>query len=586
MQSFCMRPFLCFRPGFPMDFRIAAAAAAVTVTLLFLPLSYAHEGHDHGDAPPVVVSQSVPRTEAQSALFELVAIASGGSIEIYLDRFETNEPVTDAVIEVETPAGPLSAVAEAEIYRIEAPWSLQPGEYDLIFTVSSGADIDFLTATLSVPDVAAPVLAQRSGWLANSAFADEMQEVLATDLRDRLSRNDPGLIAVGILGFLGGLLVMAVFRRRTVFAAGTGAVLFVIFAGSIAVAHEGHDHGDQAALMPVPSGRDMAQRLPDGSIFVPKPSQRILAIRTVLTAQEAHRRSVEMPGRIIPDPNASGYVQAAIAGRLSPPAGGFPRLGARVEAGDVLAEITPPLQMIDQSDVRQRQSELAQEITIAEQRIRRFETLVASGAVARTTLDEAKIELEGLKERRSALEQVQVQPEPLVAPVAGIIAASNAVAGQMAESNAVIFHIVDPARLWVEALSYGNDGQFDTAAASDGSNRALALKFEGAGFADRSQAVPVHFSIESDTKGLRLGQMLSVLGQTQETEEGLAIPRMSVLRGANGQDMVFLHVGAERFEPREVRIMPLDGDRVLVAAGVEPGARVVTQGAELLNQIR
>lgn len=567
-----------------MIIRIAAAGAALAALLLAAP-ALSHEGHDHGDAPKPVVAQSVPRTEAQSALFELVAIARDGALEIYLDRFETNEPVIDAAIDVETPAGPVTATADGDVYRLEAPWALQPGAHDLIFTVSSGTDIDFLTASLEVPEPTPPIVSQSSGWPIGSALASEMQEALAINLWDRLSPNDPVLIATGVLSFVGGLLVMAVFRRRYIVAAGAGAVLLVTLAGSIAVAHEGHDHGDQAAL-PVPSGRDMAQRLPDGSVFVPKPSQRILAIRTVLTASDKHRRSVEMPGRIIPDPDASGYVQAAIAGRLSPPVGGFPRLGARVEKGDVLAEVTPPLQMIDQSDVRQRQSELEQEIAIAEKRVRRSEALAASGTVPRTTLEEARIGLEGLKERWSALTQVQARPEPLVAPVSGVVAASSAIAGQMAESNAIIFHIVDPSRLWVEALAYRNDGQFDAASASDESGRSLTLKFEGAGLADQSQAVPVHFSISGDTKGLRLGQMLSVLGHRQETDEGIALPRTSVLRGSNGQDMVFVHVGAERFEPRDVRTVPLDGDRVLVAAGIQAGARVVTQGAELLSQLR
>jgi hypothetical protein len=38
--------------------------------------------------------------------------------------------------------------------------------------------------------------------------------------------------------------------------------------------------------------------------------------------------------------------------------------------------------------------------------------------------------------------------------------------------------------------------------------------------------------------------------------------------------------------PREVRVEPLDGERVLIVAGVEAGRRIVTGGAELLNQIR
>jgi hypothetical protein len=50
--------------------------------------------------------------------------------------------------------------------------------------------------------------------------------------------------------------------------------------------------------------------------------------------------------------------------------------------------------------------------------------------------------------------------------------------------------------------------------------------------------------------------------------------------------VVFEHVAAERFEARPVRVEPLDGQSVLIAAGIDPGKRVVVQGAELLDQIR
>ena len=108
----------------------------------------------------------------------------------------------------------------------------------------------------------------------------------------------------------------------------------------------------------------------------------------------------------------------------------------------------------------------------------------------------------------------------------------------------------------------------------------------GAGFADRNQAIPVHFAIDGETGGLRAGQFVTVLAETEDERNGLALPRKSIVRGANGQDLVFEHTSAERFEPREVRVEPLDGERVLVSAGTVPGRRVVTQGAELLDQVR
>ena len=79
---------------------------------------------------------------------------------------------------------------------------------------------------------------------------------------------------------------------------------------------------------------------------------------------------------------------------------------------------------------------------------------------------------------------------------------------------------------------------------------------------------------------------VTVLATTDEQKTGFAIPRASLVRNANGQDVVYEHVTAERFEPRPVRIEPLDGDRVFIATGLTAGRRLVVQGAELLGQVR
>ena len=56
----------------------------------------------------------------------------------------------------------------------------------------------------------------------------------------------------------------------------------------------------------------------------------------------------------------------------------------------MLAFVTPPIQAIDVSDMRQRQGELDQQISIVERRVARYEPLVPSGAVTRVQLDEAQ----------------------------------------------------------------------------------------------------------------------------------------------------------------------------------------------------
>ncbi len=158
--------------------------------------------------------------------------------------------------------------------------------------------------------------------------------------------------------------------------------------------------------------------------------------------------------------------------------------------------------------------------------------------------------------------------------------------GQMAQSNAVIFHIVDPSRLWVEALSYDSLPGVQSAVARLNNDRSYPLAFRGAGFAGRNQSIPVQFAVQGDVAGLRAGQFVTVLATTDEEKTGFAVPRAALVRNANGQDVVYEHVAAERFEPRAVRVEPLDGDRVFIATGLAAGKRLVVQGAELLGQVR
>ncbi|WP_299562314.1 efflux RND transporter periplasmic adaptor subunit [Enterovirga sp.] len=543
----------------------------------------AHEGHDHGDAPPDG-AVAAPRASSSSDRLELVAIARAGSLLIYLDRFGTNEPVTGATILAEGPDGKARAEPQPDgSYRLPARWSLTSGHHDLLLTVSDSGETDLFPLQLDIPEPApAPAVA---------SLGDA--PAFARGLAGRLGGF--GLAAAGAgAGFLAGILVTLLIHRprRRLATAAMLAVAAAVAVAPEARSDEGHAHGpagEAAAPVSGPSAsgaRDQARRGPDGAVFVPKPTQRILAIRTVVSEVATHRRAIELPGRVVPDPNGSGLVQTSVGGRLSPPPGGFPRLGTAVRKGDVLAYVNPPIQAIDASDMRQRQGELDQQIAIVERRLSRLEPLARSGAVAQAQLDEARLEIAGLRDRRAALDTSRREPEALIAPVDGVIAEANAVAGQMAQPTGMVFHIVDPDRLWIEALSFESLPGAPDASARLPSGQVLRLRFQGAGLADRNQAVPVHFSVEGGAGGLRIGQFVTVVASQSTERAGLALPRTSVVRSAGGQDLVYEHTGAERFEPREIRLQALDADRVYVASGLAAGRRVVTSGAELLNQVR
>ena len=108
---------------------------------------------DHDEPVPAVGLPGVARADAHSDDFELVAmVAEGHFLTIYLDRFQTNEPVAKAAIEVSR-NGDDGVMAEAQAdgtYRLAADWADQPGRHDLTFTVTAGDLSDLLTATLEI----------------------------------------------------------------------------------------------------------------------------------------------------------------------------------------------------------------------------------------------------------------------------------------------------------------------------------------------------------------------------------------------------------------------------------------------------
>ena len=553
-----------------------AMSLLVSVAILLGAASAnAHEGHDHGAPPPPTSSTIAPRADASSADLELVVIARGDKVEIYLDTFRANEPVDGAEIEIDAPGGVLKPIAAGPgFYTVAAPFASKSGNHDLAVTISANGIVDVLTTTLKVPPSTQPqaVAAPRPWWGIDPA--------IAKDLSQRVGEPGTSLLLTLGLGFVAGIAVTAFALRRRRVAMGLillAALPFAMRTGVLA------DAAPQASA-PGTAARDVSQRFPDGALFVPKPTQRILGLRTIFTEQRAHRRAIELPGRVIPDPNASGLVQAAVGGRLLPPPGGFKPLGTAVKSGDVLAYVNPPISSADLTTQQQQARELDQQISVVSRKVERLRAI--EKIIARGQLEDVELELKGLHERRANLARANKEPEPLVAPVNGVIAASNAVAGQMAEPNSIIFQIVDPQRLWVEALSFEPQSTNGSAQGLFAGGRSIELAYVGTGLADRNQFVPVHFSIRGDASGLRAGQFMTVLATTTNDRNGIAVPREAVLRGANGQSIVYEHSNAERFVPREVRIEQLDAERVLIVAGIEPGKRVVTTGAELLNQIR
>ena len=206
-------------------FKAWKLAATALLLTLSAQIAIAHEGEDHG-APATRVSVSaMPRAEATSDTFELVAVAKAGELTIYLDRFATNEPVPGASVTVETPQGSVEAKAAPDgTYRLPAPWSSAPGHYDLIFTVAKDNVADVLTLTLDVPPATTGAATSPAGGFATPA--------MARGLKENLSENHVAILIALLVTFLAGGLGGAYGRDK-----GTSHRLLLIGAGLILLAN-------------------------------------------------------------------------------------------------------------------------------------------------------------------------------------------------------------------------------------------------------------------------------------------------------------------------------------------------------------
>lgn len=368
-------------------------------------------------------------------------------------------------------------------------------------------------------------------------------------------------------------------------------LLLTVLTAGPALAHEGHDHGDGKKAL-AESG-DTPQRRADGSVFLPKPAQRLIGVRTQPVVAGDAAPSVELAARVVGDPQRGGRVQTQLGGRIEAAAvGGLPMAGTRVKRGQVLAEVVPAAAPLDAGGSAAQLAELQAARALAGKRLARLREL--ADTVPGKEIEAAESELGALTARVAALGRGLNGRETLRAPVGGVVAASNVRLGEVVEARATLFEIVDPDSLVVEALAYEPLAVDDIVGATLAvGERTWPMQLLGAARQLREQALPLLFAHRGAQAGLALplGQPVKIRLQLRSTaavgeKPGFAVPSRALVRSPANAPTVWVKQSPEHFVPRLVRTQPLDGARVLIVDGLQPGDRVVVDGAALVNQIR
>ncbi len=560
-------------------------AALVCLSLIATSAALAHDGHVHADeesgavAATVAASASAGDTAGRTVIellserYEAVVQSHGDHLDIWLDRYDTNEPVTGARVVV-TVGESAEVVAEEE----------SPGQYMAPITpLTPGASA---ALALSI----------------QSAFGDDLLGGTLTDATPPAQPLASGIVhalahgwrwLLGALIAVGAAIVLLRLRahRRDRFALSVGVVLFAaIWALQPAPlgAHEGHEHADEptAPMLAATTGSRPA-RLADGSVFLPKPTQRLLEVRTVRVQEGDVSRSLQLAGELVGDPRASAVLQTLQGGRVAGEGGSWPELGARVRRGQVLLRLTPSGSGGERAATAAEAARVEAELSQARADLARLEGL--TGVVSRAEVETQRSRVGSLVAQRTALRApLSMGSEILVAPIDGVIASIDVAPGSVVSPGETLLTIIDPARMSVAAMAFEplTAGSVLRASVALRDGGTLEARLVGVGAQTRSGAVTVRLDLIGVAPGLVAGRPVTVFLERSATVRGLVLPSAAVIRAPNGEHVVFEKLGAERFMPRPVRIEQVSADRVVVLAGIAPQARVVVRGASLIGQIR
>lgn len=309
------------------------------------------------------------------------------------------------------------------------------------------------------------------------------------------------------------------------------------------------------------------------------------------------RDSVAATGAIRAEANGEALLNAASAGHVAAN-GAFPRVGMKVEKGQVLALLVPRLggdMDLATLEASARQARVRFDQTRRERE--RMESLFSQEAVAEKRVQAAMTEEKLAQAQLDASERRLGQYGgkgggiPVRAPIAGLVGEVKVAPGAFVNDGQTLFHIVNTGRLWLEARIpesevgrvvkpsgawFRIDGFDRTFEIVDGKNGKL-VAFSGVVDA-ATRTVPMIFEFTNPDALLRVGMAARVQVVGGKTTDAVALPYSAVI-DENGQSAVFVQKAGESFERRIVQLGIRDGDWVEVRSGVAVGERVVSRGA-------
>jgi cobalt-zinc-cadmium efflux system membrane fusion protein len=312
----------------------------------------------------------------------------------------------------------------------------------------------------------------------------------------------------------------------------------------------------------------------------------------------------DVPGRIEANEQLVTRIGASVTGRVTEV---LAEVGARVQAGQVLARITSPELTNAQLTYLRAHSGTAQ----AERAVERARLLIQADVIGTAELQRREAELSIARaELRAATDQLRLLGVPdgqidrlrekgqlssfagITATRSGVVIERKVSQGQVAQPGDPLFTVADLSKVWV----VGALPEQDAAAVKMGQK--VEIKVPALGERQFSgRVVFVSDTISLDTRSLTVRtqvdnadralkpQMLATLRIIGQARQQLALPEAAVVRD-NDRDHVFVQTGPGQFRLTPVELAPAARGLRPLLKGPAAGTPVVVEGAFHLNNER
>jgi RND family efflux transporter MFP subunit len=363
---------------------------------------------------------------------------------------------------------------------------------------------------------------------------------------------------------------------------------------------EVHDLGE----VEVYATLDAVPRAPEeeddgGRIPFLKEQQWVTPFGTAAAERRSLRPSISAWGKLKARADGQALVSAPMGGRLELIDGRAPKLGQRVQAGEVLARLwAKPSEGDDAPSLTLAVEKARIELGHAQHERVRVEGAHKEGVATERELDaaqeferQAQADLRAAQQRMAQWQQAHGGGSgalELRAPLSGVLTEARVTPGAFAQEGEALLRIVDLERLWLEvqvpaaqvgAVHKPSGAWFEVESFErpwEVSGEALVAA--GAEVDEATRTIPFIFEVANPQGALKAGLLAEVHLLTDAPREVLAIPASALVQDG-GAPAVFVQAEGESFERRTVQVGLRDGAWVEILSGLAPGERVVSKGA-------